>query len=76
MAKNEKAALALTASGRQVELPLSPGGDPVARACGAQAAQIARDWIRRGDLAEAVVWLERAGFDGIDALITKHGVRR
>lgn len=72
MAKKDKPEFALTASGRTIELPRAHyGGNPVAQACGAEAAQIARDWIRRGDLAEALVWLERAGFVGLTALIAQ-----
>lgn len=72
MRRHNEPQLTLTASGRAIELPkCQAGGNPVAAATGQVAAEMARDWIRRGDLDEALVWLERAGFDGLRVLVER-----
>jgi hypothetical protein len=71
MATKDKPELALTASGRTIELPRAAGGDPVVYGGSITAFREAQNWIRRGDLAEALVWLERAGLVGLTALIAQ-----
>lgn len=73
MSKNDKPELALTVSGRAIELPRSAGGTPVAEMSGGMARDEAAARIRRGELVEALVWIERIhpSLDGLVSLFER-----
>lgn len=70
MAKSDEPQFTLTASGQQIALPKPIAGNPLCLASQRGQAEEARAQIQRGNLAEALIWIERSSplFDGIVAL--------